>query len=748
MTMDLRGAEIRNIMDFCSVIGTKESVPMRVNIPYYQRPYKWGEDNIRNLITDFYKNNKDEYFVGSAVMIAVPNRRHDVIDGQQRVTTMFLLGYIKFLLERAYIEELISKHRATKLDTSLSRLEEIVGVLFGDDIKERIEKVHKDIVCKIDNDDGNDEYLYDELLIAYQKAVFLPEKLLTDKPKYLEECYRKQKELIASSDLALKYNRESYNSKLENALANSVIILSDSMNPDLYKAIDNDNKLEEQYTDAMKYEFNELKKAESLNNSRPLDYSVRLIEAIGLIIKNIKFCVIITGNEKDAYTLFEVLNDRALEIEDLDLIKNLFYKWYCTNSSENDSAIDDCIEEVDKIWIEDVFPPDTGKECSKLISFLAAEYFTADDSLKFNDNEKYRELIETEYLIENKNEYNSFDIINDFYVYQMVAMIIKKFDFAFKHKNEKVLSAETDTRKSITYKSMHLLNALRQYGVIPAITNMIIKSFVDTHIDFDKKIKIEEFSDYLDRIINDYKNDNPEIKEIHTVSFMLWRCALLAKSADAPRTEAKGIIAQNNVFRNETVSALKQTTLNDITKEFDEWTGDWKYGSRNDADLKVKVLFINLFYTNKNLKKLQLGATSHSFNTSNIQLDHMEAHKVDESAAEKYFTPSNEGEDRDQYVNSLGNFMIMDQENNNNKNNKPLQFALEYYDDMSPNHWMITEVRDMLKNDEYSRKVCVGTSEYYVPKENFFVERKNRLLKYFKALLVNRTLDDTSMDIL
>lgn len=96
----------------------------------------------------------------------------------------------------------------------------------------------------------------------------------------------------------------------------------------------------------------------------------------------------------------------------------------------------------------------------------------------------------------------------------------------------------------------------------------------------------------------------------------------------------------------------------------------------------------------------------------------------------------------------LGNFMIMDEENNNNKNNKPLVFALDYYDNMSPNHWMITEVRDMLKNDEYSRKECVGTSEYYVPKENFFVERKNRLLKYFKALLVNRTLDDTSMDIL
>ena len=196
-----------------------------------------------------------------------------------------------------------------------------------------------------------------------------------------------------------------------------------------------------------------------------------------------------------------------------------------------------------------------------------------------------------------------------------------------------------------------------------------------------------------------------------------------------------------------TVLDLTQTTLNNLTDEFDEWTGGWKYGSRYEADLKVKVLFINLFYTNKDSNKLKLGATSHSFNTSNIQLDHMEAHKVNESAKEKYFIPSNEGEDRDQYVNSLGNFMIMDEENNNNKNNKPLVFALDYYDNMSPNHWMITEVKDMLKNDEYSRRVCVGTSECYVPKENFFVERKNRLLKYFKALLVNRTLDDTSMDI-
>ena len=51
--MDLKGAEIRNVKNLCSEMGSKENVPMRVNIPYYQRPYKWGEDNIKNLIIYF-----------------------------------------------------------------------------------------------------------------------------------------------------------------------------------------------------------------------------------------------------------------------------------------------------------------------------------------------------------------------------------------------------------------------------------------------------------------------------------------------------------------------------------------------------------------------------------------------------------------------------------------------------------------------------------------------------------------------
>lgn len=110
--MDLKGAEIRNILEMCMSIGTKNRVPLKVNIPYYQRPYRWDENRITNLIADFYKNRTEnanaEYFVGSVVLVEDSDiaNRYDIIDGQQRVTTVFLLNYLRFLIQRSYVEEI------------------------------------------------------------------------------------------------------------------------------------------------------------------------------------------------------------------------------------------------------------------------------------------------------------------------------------------------------------------------------------------------------------------------------------------------------------------------------------------------------------------------------------------------------------------------------------------------------------------------------------------------------------------
>ena len=63
-------------------------------VPSYQRHYVWEEDNINALLEDIKDNylerNDEEYFLGSYI-IQSKNDNNDLLDGQQRITTLFLL---------------------------------------------------------------------------------------------------------------------------------------------------------------------------------------------------------------------------------------------------------------------------------------------------------------------------------------------------------------------------------------------------------------------------------------------------------------------------------------------------------------------------------------------------------------------------------------------------------------------------------------------------------------------------------
>ena len=64
-------------------------------VPDYQREYIWGEDNVTRLLEDIFeefKNNQNsEYFIGSIVVNKNLDGAYEVIDGQQRLTTLFLI---------------------------------------------------------------------------------------------------------------------------------------------------------------------------------------------------------------------------------------------------------------------------------------------------------------------------------------------------------------------------------------------------------------------------------------------------------------------------------------------------------------------------------------------------------------------------------------------------------------------------------------------------------------------------------
>ncbi|MGL2454550.1 DUF262 domain-containing protein [Helicobacter pylori] len=66
-------------------------------VPDYQRPYVWDKDRLGALIDDLvgsYTNNReDEYFCGSIVIAENPkDKRWDVVDGQQRLTSFIILA--------------------------------------------------------------------------------------------------------------------------------------------------------------------------------------------------------------------------------------------------------------------------------------------------------------------------------------------------------------------------------------------------------------------------------------------------------------------------------------------------------------------------------------------------------------------------------------------------------------------------------------------------------------------------------
>ncbi|GAA8613047.1 DUF262 domain-containing protein [Helicobacter pylori] len=96
-------------------------------IPIYQRPYQWTEENCEKLLDDLFEDyeedRKSDYFCGSLVLVkSDPNSKtetYDVVDGQQRLSTFILLAkvlatlFLEHLNEESedYLQEsLISKY--------------------------------------------------------------------------------------------------------------------------------------------------------------------------------------------------------------------------------------------------------------------------------------------------------------------------------------------------------------------------------------------------------------------------------------------------------------------------------------------------------------------------------------------------------------------------------------------------------------------------------------------------------------
>lgn len=92
-----------------TIEGLKNIFKYKYIIPIYQRAYAWKDEEITKLLEDIHNSNK-KYYIGSLVVnYNQNNNEFEVIDGQQRLTTIYLLlNYLNVHFEKHNISNKIA----------------------------------------------------------------------------------------------------------------------------------------------------------------------------------------------------------------------------------------------------------------------------------------------------------------------------------------------------------------------------------------------------------------------------------------------------------------------------------------------------------------------------------------------------------------------------------------------------------------------------------------------------------------
>lgn len=129
-------------------------------IPDYQRPYAWGEAECQTLWDDIFafafpendysrfKSDEDEYFLGPIVTFKNDYNKLEIIDGQQRLTTLMLL-----------LRAFFSKFGNMKDTNAISTSEDIAKCIWKTDEFGNPDKNKLKIDSEVSTDDDKEEFL-------------------------------------------------------------------------------------------------------------------------------------------------------------------------------------------------------------------------------------------------------------------------------------------------------------------------------------------------------------------------------------------------------------------------------------------------------------------------------------------------------------------------------------------------------------------------------------------------------------
>lgn len=138
------------------LLGSGKSKPFV--IPEYQRPYAWTDEQIETLFEDLWEftttiggtENESSYFLGSVVSYENEAGEQEIIDGQQRITSLFLLLraiYTKLTLTPSSERTAEANNFISKIEPTIWRTNKLTGTVDYKDIL---------LTSRVVNNDGNE----------------------------------------------------------------------------------------------------------------------------------------------------------------------------------------------------------------------------------------------------------------------------------------------------------------------------------------------------------------------------------------------------------------------------------------------------------------------------------------------------------------------------------------------------------------------------------------------------------------
>ena len=126
-------------------------------IPDYQRPYKWTDKNITELILDTQKSIEEsrkyanfKYRIGTVILHRNENKEYEIVDGQQRILSFLLLklhldsDFTCNLLKNKFLNKITQKNlhdNYTTIREWFSSVDDTVKAIFNDALKNILEVV-------------------------------------------------------------------------------------------------------------------------------------------------------------------------------------------------------------------------------------------------------------------------------------------------------------------------------------------------------------------------------------------------------------------------------------------------------------------------------------------------------------------------------------------------------------------------------------------------------------------------------